>query len=503
MPDHLKALLVILVLASITFAVAHRPLCPTTISSENFKRRRNAWFAVTLIAFLSQNFWVYAILAAVFLLFSLARESNKPALYVGLLFAVPPFAAQIGGLGIVEHLFALDYLRLLALTILLPMWWKLRQDPAVRPFGRSLTDKFFLAFLTLQFVQRFEFDTTTNALRFGFYYFVDGFLPYYVISRGVKDTGQFREVLASFLLAAMVMAVLGAFETVRYWLLYAALPEALGVIWDAGLYLGRGDFLRALVSTGHPIVLGYVMVVAIGFYGFLWRDIPRQWRLPGLLVLTAGLVAPLSRGPWIGAMVLAFLFVIVGARPVRQIVEFGLGSAILAALMFITPAGRMVMDYLPFIGTIDIENISYRERLIENSLILIKKNPFLGNPYYFYFTPEMEEMRQGQGIIDLVNTYVAVALNSGLVGLTLYLGIFLSSLTGVGKGMLLLPDKKSENYRLGQALLATLMAILVIITTVSSILVIETMNWLVVGLGVAYANMVVERQSSESKPTKS
>ncbi len=497
MPDYLRTLLVILVLAGTTFALARWPLCPAMMRFEDFKRRRNLWLAVTLIAFLSQDFWVYSILAAIALLFSQVRESNRLALYFGLLFAVPPIAAQIGGLGIIEHFFALDYLRLLALTVLAPMWWKLRQEPGTPPFGSTLTDKFFLAFLFLQFVLHFEYDTTTNALRAGFYYFIDAFLPYYVASRALKNIGQFREALAMFVLAAMVLAVIGVFETARHWLLYAPLPEAFGIDWGYGLYLGRGDTLRALASTGHPIVLGFVIAVALGFYGFLWRDIPQRWRVLGLLVLCGGLIAPLSRGPWIGAMVLAFLFVVVGARPVRQIVEFGIAFAIIAAILFITPFGRGMMEYLPFIGSIDAENITYRERLIENSLILIKRNPFFGNPYYFYFTPEMEEMRQGQGIIDVVNTYLAIALNSGLVGVSLYLGVFLSSVGGVGKGMLMLADRKTDHYRLGQALLATLMAIVVMITTVSSILVIETVNWVVIGLGVAYARMVMDKSRPE------
>lgn len=497
MPEHLRTLLVILVLAGITFVIARRPLCPGSMTEQNFLRRRNLWLSVTLIAFLAHDFWVYSVLAAFLLLVTLSRESNKLALYFGLMFAVPPIAANIDGMGIVEHFFSLDYLRLLALTILTPMWWSLRKEPGVRPFGTTATDKFLLAFLAMQFVQRFEFDTTTNAFRFGFYYFTDVFLPYYVASRAVKDIGQFREALAMFVLAAMVMAVLGLFEVGRHWLLYAPLPEALGIEWDYGRYLGRGDTLRALVSTGHPIVLGFVMVVALGFYGFLWRDIPGYWKGAGLLVLLGGLIAPISRGPWVGALLLAFLFMIVGARPVRQLIEVGIGFTIVSAILFISPVGRVVMEYLPFIGTVDTENVIYREKLISNSWILISRNPFFGDPYNFYFTPEMEEMRQGQGIIDVVNTYLVITLNSGFVGLFLYLGALLASLAGIGKGMLLLSDRNADTYRLGQALLATLMAILVVITTVSSILVIQTVTWVVVGLGVAYSRMVAERSSRE------
>ena len=36
-------------------------------------------------------------------------------------------------------------------------------------------------------------------------------------------------------------------------------------------------------------------------------------------------------------------------------------------------------------------------------------------------------MVQGQGIVDLVNTYVQVALRSGLVGLSLFAGVLVSA----------------------------------------------------------------------------
>ena len=59
MPEHLRALIVILVLATTVFAFAHRPACTITKVGD-YTRRRNLWFALTLAAFLAYNFWVYA-----------------------------------------------------------------------------------------------------------------------------------------------------------------------------------------------------------------------------------------------------------------------------------------------------------------------------------------------------------------------------------------------------------------------------------------------------------
>jgi hypothetical protein len=88
MPEHLRALIVILVLATVVFAFAKAPACALTSTTGDFERRRNLWFAITLTAFLAHNFWIYVIVVAALLIFALPREPNKLAMFF-LLFAVP------------------------------------------------------------------------------------------------------------------------------------------------------------------------------------------------------------------------------------------------------------------------------------------------------------------------------------------------------------------------------------------------------------------------------
>jgi O-antigen ligase len=81
-----------------------------------------------------------------------------------------------------------------------------------------------------------------------------------------------------------------------------------------------------------------------------------------------------------------------------------------------------------------------------------------------------------------------VALSFGLVGLTLFVAFFATVLLGIRKAMRSFP-KDDETRRLGRALLATLVGILVTIVTVSSITIIPVVYWSVAGLGVAYIQM--------------
>ena len=56
---------------------------------------------------------------------------------------------------------------------------------------------------------------------------------------------------------------------------------------------------------------------------------------------------------------------------------------------------------------------------------LIKQNPFFGDAFVYL---QMEQLRQGQGIIDIVNGYLYTALFNGLVGLGLIVSVLLVAL---------------------------------------------------------------------------
>ncbi len=497
MPEHLKALVVVLVLASAVFAFAEAPACARASAEEDFKRRRNLWFGITLAAFLAHNFWLFLIIATALLVLALPREPCKLAMFFFVLFAVPRISAELGGLGIVKNLFEIDYVRLLALTVLFPAFLSLRKQPGVEPFGRTTPDKLIAGYLVLGALLMFTYSGFTSTLRKGvFYPFIEIFLPYYVASRSLRNLEGFRDALMAFAVAALVLSATGAFEFVWRWLLYSSLDNALGATFPYGQYLQRGDYLRAAGTAGQAIPLGYAIAVAMGFYLYLRRSVldPRLRGL-GLMLLIAGLIAPVSRGPWVGAAAMFLIFVATGPNAVPRLANLGLLGAIALPVLLATPAGEGIVKYLPFVGSIEEGNIDYRVRLLEISFEVFLQNPVFGSPN-FIEAAAMQELRQGQGIIDLVNTYVGIGLSSGLVGLALFVSFFLAVALSIYKGMKSVPDRNDEHYLLGQALLSTLLGILLIIFTVSSISIIPFIYWSVAGLGVAYARMLAPEKVS-------
>jgi hypothetical protein len=137
MPDHLRALVIILILAPLTFAVA-RPVTVPLIADADFVRRRNLWIALTLVAYLAHNFWICILLAGVLLWYATAREHNRIALYFFVLFALPALPDAIPGLGVINYFFSIDSLRLLSLAVLAPAALELHRDREVCPWAAAL-----------------------------------------------------------------------------------------------------------------------------------------------------------------------------------------------------------------------------------------------------------------------------------------------------------------------------------------------------------------------------
>jgi len=495
MPEHIRALMVVLVLGGSVFLFA-RSAFEQMVPAATYSRWRNLWLLMTLALFLAHSFWVYALLVAVYALAMTRRESHLLGLYFLLLFVAPPARVEIPGMGLVNHLFILDQYRLLAMVLLLPAAVTLLQRASTLKLGRSPVDWMVLGYLVLISLLEFREANLTSGLRNFVTNGVDIFLPYYVVSRSLKDIDGFKAALSGFMIGAMLVAVVAMFEVLRHWKLYSAVLGALGLNpTEFGGYLQRAGFLRPTATVGNSIVLGYVVMVGLGFSLFLKEYVASaRSRWLGLGVLALGVVASLSRGPWVGALFMLFVFVAMGARPMGQLLRIGLIGLVVGFTLSLFTFGQMLLDMLPFFGEVDEGNVEYRANLLTQALPVIQRNLWFGSVNYLD-APEMRVMLQGEGIIDLVNSYVAVALEVGLVGLAFFVGVFLLALKEVRGAMRRLGRQSAEAEVLGRALFATLAGVMLVIYTVSGITAVPVVYWSVAGLCVAYSRLKVETSS--------
>jgi hypothetical protein len=487
MPEHIRSLIVILIIAAFIFVLA-RPLFVGIISDEHYIKRRNAWLIVTLILFLAHNFWLYVLITGIFLLLQQRRENNKVALFVMVAFAAPPIQESISGGGILNYLMELNHMRLVSLVILLPAFLAIRKRSDAIPFGSVTPDKFLLAYLALATILTLRGTTFTDTIRFGVYSFIDIFLPYFVVSRSLRTFGHFKDVFATFIFAGLLMGGVAIVEHAKGWLLYSSLNTVLDATSGLSLYLGRAGSLRASATTGHSIVMGYMMMVTIGFYFFMHNKISSNAiKISIACILGGGLYASLSRGPWVGVVVFFAFIIILSEKPITNLIKFGIFGSI--AFTCATLISDKFVDLLPFVGTVDQFNIDYRERLLDMALIVAEKNLLFGSVLYLE-TPEMRSMIQGQGIIDVVNSYLGVLLSYGLIGLICFTGVFVSTQWGVYSLMRRIKLQSEELFLFGVVVFAVIGSIMVTIYTVSSISFIPVVYWAMIGMGVAYVQML-------------
>ncbi|GIX23369.1 MAG: hypothetical protein KatS3mg122_0600 [Caldimonas sp.] len=492
MPEHLRALVVILGISVPAFWLAGMVAPSRLMSLEDFRRRRNLWFTITLLAFFSHSFWLYIIMAAGVLLWQVPRERNPVALYLLLLFAVPGFDQPIPGMGLVNFLFDINHGRLLSLTILLPAALRLSARTPPMPAITRIPDAAILCFIAYVCLRQMAVDTVTNSLRAGFYLMTDVWLLYYVASRSLRDRDRMREAVACLIVALGILSVIAVFETFKHWLLYESLRPALGLPPQPILiYLTRGEggALRANGSVLNAIALGYTMMIGLALLVYLLPSIRPRWMGRAVvLVLAVGLLASLSRGPWLGTAVMVLGASLAGRGALKRVTIAGLVGGIALGAVLVSPWGGTVVDHLPFVGSVEADNVTYRQRLLDISWIVLMEHPVFG-ARDFLLHPMMEQLRQGQGIIDIVNTYLEVALANGLIGLGLFLVAPLFGLGRVWWSVRNLSPDDLEGLALGRALFGCLVGVLFTIGTVSSISVIPTLLWFVTAASIAYLGL--------------
>ena len=347
MPEHLRALVVILIAAAAVFWLAERPITATLTHRDDYRRRRNLWLAITLIAFLSHNFWLYMALGAGLLLATVGRERNPVALYVLLLFALPPYDDKLPGFGLVNYFVTMDHIRLLNLALLLPVAVRLMSDRREVTNASRWPDLLLMMFLAYRFVMQATVDNFTGDMRNVFALVVDVWLPYYVASRSLRELPAFRDALGAFIVSLSVVALIAIFEVMRGWLLYEGLRTSLGLPpADMMVYLRRGEggMLRSSATIGNAIALGYVMMVGLAFMVYLAPLLnPRWMRVLAVLGMLAGLLAGLSRGPWVGAALALVVALGIGPGAGKRWVRMASFGGLGIAALLLSPMGDTVI----------------------------------------------------------------------------------------------------------------------------------------------------------------
>jgi hypothetical protein len=494
----IKELIVVLAIGVTIFCFA-KPLAMRFGGGHDFVRRRNVWFALTMAAFLSPNFWLFALPAIPLLIWAGRKDTNPVGLYLILLHVVPPVSIAIPVEGI-NQLFDLNNYRLLSFCILIPAAHQLRRSKNPARIQRlQVMDILLLCYGALQVLLFVPPDlpghiilhnSLTNDLRQTFLFFVDVYVLYFVVSRSCSTRRAILDAMAAFCLSSTIMAVIGIFESLRHWLLYtdmAARWNPSDALWTYS-YLIRDGVLRTQASAGHALVLGYLLAIAFGFWLYLKSHTEsKRTNISVSLLLCLGLLAAYSRGPWIGAVVIYLIFTAIGPRAVSGLFKAAGVAALLVVGISLSPLGKRIAAVLPFMGgSVDNGNIEYRHRLTERSWQIIQDHPFFGDQLAIL---KMEDLRQGQGIIDVVNTYAGIAIFNGLIALGAFVGFILVALFKTYKVAKESARPDPDFSLLGCSLVACILGMLLMLENCSFFLGCEKLFYVLAGLAAAYAHL--------------
>jgi O-antigen ligase len=323
---------------------------------------------------------------------------------------------------------------------------------------------------------------------------LDIYVLYFAVSRTCRTRQKILDVAATFCLACSVMAGIAMFEYARSWLLYVDIARLWGASPNAAYYLTRGGALRAQASAGHALALGFLLAVATGFWLYLKSRVPSRLHRVGVtLLLWGGLIAAYSRGPWLGAVAIYFTFNAAGPRALSRFVKGLCVAVVVAGVIAASPLGDRVREMVPVLGGTTDFSITYREQLANRGWQLVMAHPLFGDQFPY---PEMEDLRQGEGIIDIVNTYLGMALNYGLVGLSVFVAFILLAIMKTYMRVRELARSDPDLALFGAGLIACIVGTLVMIQSNSFNLGLLRTFYLLAGLATAYAGLNRSQQQA-------
>ena len=509
----LKLLSLVLV-AAIAAAMVLRPAFASLMSPTQYKRAWTSLIVLTIIAFLSMRPELYILLVAV--AGSVAARQlgegdiGKVNAFLLLLLALPPIAFTLGGLEGLNYILRLEHVRALSIVLFtIPaLRLMMRRRTAGEPSMRVI-DAVVLVIQLWDIALAARYASLTGLFRSIVEAFYDILVPYYVITRTLRTPARVREAAWHLMLGCMFVACIAYMESLVQRNLYGGLQWIYGVRWESTVDLMRGGFLRVEATTPQPIVLAFVLMFGIGLWSWLKGDVPRtKWLFLGYAILAAALVSTWSRGPWLGAGVLVAALALQRWLPPKAFAVVTLLGLLGAVVLKASGGDAVVMSALTAVfghNERDLATITYRRELLDASLAMIKQSPWVGVPNY---EAALQGFKQGEGLIDLVNTYVVIMINAGVIGLVLFLFPYVYL---VGNLLRLRsrerPESKAVLGKFAPAFIATILAMLFTIFTTSNIDVMRYVLGLAVSLPAIWLAVsrqgvaVAEEPQPETRPT--
>lgn len=445
------------------------------------------WLSTTpFIYFIPNALLVLFICGAMLVAVSQGRAINRAALYFGALVAIPTSiigAVPFPGL---NYLVELDFSKTACLTLLLP-FALVAKAPAVRRYAPT-AGVILTALALLYSAQIFRAANLTSGIRASLDFFLLLVAPYIAIVRFLKTPEDVEGVLSMFLFIGVLFFFSEMISVATDWNFY----NFAAAIRDIPRF---ADFRYGVVRTGVtvvPILAGFVMALAFLSVEYFRRldkmGAALAWTLRSMFVI--GCLVTVSRGAWLAfaAAGAAFWLFADAPRALRPLaVAFG--------VLVVLPAAVYLFFNADFSGIDKFGTFDFRRELLRASFVQIAEKPLFGDPNYIA-SGNFDHLEVG-GLIDVVNYYLEIVLQHGIVGLVLFFWIFVSLFVGLlslGKGLKARDDRRAELQR--AVMLAILGSYLLMMATISAVSICAHIGVFACALAAAF--LAIERKRLRS-----
>lgn len=396
-------------------------LMPRSISLALRVRALAFWAIAAVIVLMFQNpLTMLVTAAAILLLVAPLASLERAAFFLVAIPAVPVFITSPLPFPGINYLTDVTHYKLACLLLLVPVFLVRRNEksPSVLS-GAGTFVLLYAAYASLLITLSYG---VTLGLRFGLDQIVLFVIPYFAILMVLQKNEDIESLFRAIVMAALLLAMIALVSRLLSWDIYgnaaAIFPEF------------RAGSLRINATAGtHSLAFN----IAAGFMAleYLRHRNPIGWITLNLIrvVLVAGILTTASRGG-MGGLLIAY-----AVYTLFMLQSGALRGALLFAAI-VGSIGGMVWLTQGQVDTYDeFGTFSYRQELLYTSLDYIARYPFFGDRFFLQ-SGVFDHLIQGQGIVDVTNLYLQVALTFGLVGLVLFFGVFLFPQLATGRTLL-------------------------------------------------------------------
>lgn len=254
--------------------------------------------------------------------------------------------------------------------------------------------------------------------------FFDMVLPYFAVRLIIRNRQQYLALLKGILVIAAPLAIVGFYQCLTGNNPVGFLKEYAGWVVLRDVTAARAGFFRADVTFEHPILYGLFFAMLGPVCAGLVRNVKKYKLLcwAGLGLMLVGVFASLSSGPWL-AVFMAVPFIVF----YRYRRHWRLALVTIVVLCAIVE----IISNRHFYEVIDRFTISgsaawYRSRLIQVALFEGGMSGHWVTGYGWGVDPRWCDKIDLHPRTDIVNYYLAILSNYGLLGLVPFLVLNMS-----------------------------------------------------------------------------